>query len=72
MAVKIKDYKLLLELDGGDLSKLNQVIDKWQFKDYQSFIRFAVSVFLLSDGKSIVINNDGINRQLAPALELLR
>lgn len=74
MPVKSKEEsdKLILEIDNGDLSKLKDVMDKWSFKDYQSFMRFAVSIFLLSDDNSISIKADGIRQDFAPVSDLLK
>ena len=62
---------LILEIDNGDLTKLNEVIEKWAFKDYQSFMRFAVSVFLLNEEKSIGIKLDGIKKEVTPSSDLI-
>lgn len=74
MAVKAqeKDKKLMLDIDNGDLSKLNEVMDKWGFKDYQSFMRFAVSILLLNEEKSIGIKLDGIKQDITPSSDLLK
>ncbi|HDV5783367.1 TPA: hypothetical protein RJD83_000279 [Legionella pneumophila] len=74
MAVKSqeKEDKLILEIDNGDLSKLNDVMEKWGFKDYQSFMRFAVSILLLNEEKSVGIKLDGLKQDIAPASDLLK
>lgn len=74
MAVKDKEElkKLILEIDNGDLSKLKDVMEKWHFKDYQSFWRFAISVLFLSEDNSIAIKMEGKEQKLAPADDLIK
>jgi hypothetical protein len=74
MAVKGKNegQKLILEIDNGDLTKLEDVIKKWSFKDYQSFFRFAISLLILNEEKSVSIKVDGTQQTFAPASDLLK
>ena len=74
MAVKsIKEGNILkLEIDNGDLEKLDQVADKWRFKDYQSLLRFAISILILSEEKSVTIKKDGVQKNLIPAADLIK
>ncbi len=74
MAVKdhMKNDKLQLDIDNGDLVKLKQALEKWSFKDYQSLIRFSVSVLLLAEDKSISIKLKGIQKEIQPAPEILK
>lgn len=73
MAVKIinttndNNSTLKLEIDNGDLTKLNEAITKWKFKDYQSFMRFAVSIMLLNEDPSFSIKLNGIQQDIIPA-----
>lgn len=46
---KTTTTRLILELTGGDMNKLDQAIEKWRFKDYQSALRFCVSLLLRSE-----------------------
>lgn len=64
--------KLTLDIDNGDLKKLDQVMTKWAFKDYQSFLRFAISTLLLSEEKSISIKMDGKTQDIVPASDLIK
>jgi hypothetical protein len=46
MSVKIQNNSenkdvLELAIDNGDKEKLDQALKKWQFKDYQSLLRFT-------------------------------
>lgn len=74
MAVKSskKESCLTLEINNGDLTKLDEVMAKWGFKDYQGFMRFAISVFLLSEDNSISINLNGLKQDFAPAFDLIK
>lgn len=79
MAVKIisnKDGedagKLTLEIDNGDLAKLNKVISTWGFRDYQSFLRFAVSIMLITEDKFLAIQADGEKKSIKPAADYLK
>lgn len=68
MAVK---SKLVFEIDHGDLIKLDQAKNKWDFKDYQGFLRFVISLLLLAEEKSLTIKLDGLNQKIVPADHLL-
>lgn len=74
MAVKSKKEgnKLILEIDNGDLVKLDEVMEKWSFKDYQSLLRFSISVLILSENKSISIKLEGRQQDITPASDLLK
>ncbi len=74
MAVKIltqTNQNLDLRLDNGDLSKLNDVINKWNFKDYQSFFRFAISILLVTEDKFLAILENGEVNPIKPASDYL-
>ena len=47
-----------LVINNGDLEKINQVIKDWNFRDYQSFIRFAVSIMLDTEDKFLAIKKN--------------
>lgn len=77
MAVKsdiIKDGEIQWTLSNGDVEKLNEVMQKWNFKNHESFLRFATSV-LLSTRTGVVgiidITNDTV-RAVSPQKELLK
>ncbi len=74
MAIKDKMDGAALQLcvDNGDLEKLKQAIEKWEFKDYQSLIRFSVSLLLLTENKSITIKMKGVQTDIQPAIDLLK
>jgi len=74
MAVRSKEenQQLFLTIDNGDLSKLQMIMEKWSFKDYQSLIRFFTSVLLVTENKFISIKTNGIQNEVQPAAELLQ
>lgn len=54
--VKEENQELVLTLDNGDREKFTQALNKWQFKDEESLLRFVVSLLLEShDSKSMGI-----------------
>lgn len=75
MAVKIIENsdpsKIILEIDNGDKEKLEQALEKWNFKDHQSLLRFAVSVLLLTEDHTLWINKDGNHKEIQPSDDLI-
>jgi hypothetical protein len=74
MAVKdtLEGKVLHLLVDNGDLDKLDDALNKWGFKDYQSLMRFCVSVLLLAEDNSIGMKTKGTIREIQPAADLLQ
>jgi len=76
MSVKIitessnKDI-LSLAIDNGDREKLDQALQKWGFKDYQSLLRFTTSVLLLIEDKSLWIEEEVGMKKIAPSDDLV-
>jgi hypothetical protein len=61
-----------LTINNGDLRALNQIKDKWGFKDNESILRFAIAALTLTDdGYLYAEQKDGTRRILKPAEELL-
>jgi hypothetical protein len=78
MSVKIQNNSadkevLELAIDNGDKEKLEQALKKWQYKDYQSLLRFTTSVLLVTQDKSlwIVEEEGGELKNIAPSDELI-
>ena len=69
MAVTPKklENKLILEIDNGDLTKLEEVIRRWNFKDEQSLLRFSVSLLLETEDKELWMKSEGRPIPIAPA-----
>lgn len=74
MAVKSKREgdRLVLELDNGDLAKLDECMAKWPFRDHQSLLRFVISQLLVTEDHALWIKEGGRQQPIAPASELLR
>lgn len=74
MAVRSKREgdKLILDVDNGDFSKLEDVMQKWGFRDYQSFFRFVISTLVLAEEKVISIKLEGYTQEIVPAAHLLK
>jgi len=52
----IQNEKLILELDNGDKKIFLEMLQKWNFKDEESLVRFALSVLKLSKDCAMTIN----------------
>ncbi len=61
------EKEIILKIDNGDLTKMNEVIQKWNFKDIQSFWRFSISILLQTEGKKLWIQENGNPILIAPA-----
>lgn len=74
MAIRSKQEadKLVLEIDNGDQDKLGQCMEKWSFKDHQSLLRFAMSILLVTEERSLWIKTEGRQQAIAPAKEYLK
>jgi len=74
MAVKSKkvNEKLELEIDNGDLTKLDEAMTKWAFKDYESLLRFSISLLILNEDKSFSIKMDGTQSDVVPAPDSIK
>lgn len=63
---------LQLTINNGDLRALNQIKDKWGFKDNESILRFAIAALTITDdGYLFAEHKDGTRRVLKPAEDLL-
>jgi len=69
MSVKsrVENDKLILELDNGDKTKMQEVLKRWNFKDEQSFLRFSVSLLLETEDKALWMKTNGETVSIAPA-----
>lgn len=66
------DNKLILEIDNGDKTKLEEIMESWNFKDIQSFWRFSLSILLATEDKGLWIQANGQPRKIAPDDSLLK
>ena len=74
MAVKNREElnKLILEIDNGDLTNLNEVMKKYSFKDYQSLMRYCVSILLVNENKYVSITLNGIKTDIVPSPDFIK
>ncbi len=62
-----EDGKLELILDKGDSEKLQEVIERWNLKNEQAFLRFTVSLMLETDETIVGIMDKGRLVPIVPA-----
>lgn len=68
------DDKLVLEFNNGDKMKLEEIMTDWNFKDEESFLRFAMVMFSESADKKTIAYLDkyGNVMQSQPKITLLK
>jgi hypothetical protein len=64
---KREESKLILEIDNGELKKLDEVMDSWNFKNEQAFLRFVISVLIETEDKVLCIKTNGKSVAIEPA-----
>lgn len=67
-----KGDKLILTLDNGDLTKMQEMLKRWNFKDEQSFLRFSVSLLLETEDKTLWMKSNGEPVSIVPAKHSLK
>lgn len=63
---------LTIQLDNGDYKVLNEIVQKWRFKDRENALRFALAI--LSDTENGTLarkREDGVHSLLVPTDEIL-
>lgn len=67
-----KEGSLVLTIDNGDLERLNAVVSRWNFIDYQGLIRFMCSI--MTDTKENKLYMEGPNGPfpVVPAAKLIK
>lgn len=64
--------QMSIRFSNGERKALEEVINKWGFKDEESFLRFALAVFVKSNDRSVSIKDEsGKETSLCPADSLL-
>jgi hypothetical protein len=63
---------LILKIDSFDLKKMDEAIKLWNFKDEQSFLRFTVSLLIVTENKSLWMQEYGHQLQIIPAKHSLK
>lgn len=64
--------KIALEVDNGDLQAINEVMQKYNFKDEEAMIRFILFVLLKSEKNVVYIDEGDKKVALTPAQHLLK
>lgn len=77
MAIKRLDTSntesLQLKFDNGDLKVLGLILTKWNFKDEESLLRFALAILLKAENRSVNIRDtSGSDVTLKPTDDLLK
>ncbi len=61
-----------LSIDNGDLRALEEIQAKWNFKDKESALRFALAILITAKTKTIKVTNEiGVDVSLTPSDSLL-
>lgn len=63
---------LPIDFDNGDLKALNEIQEKWKFKDKASLIKFAMAVLLKAENNKIKISVNGTETEVFPKEDLLK
>jgi hypothetical protein len=64
---------LFIALNNGDLNGLTEAVTKWNFKDEESFVKFAIAFMLKAENKKIYIDDSLGNKiNILPNDELLK
>ena len=69
---KDDDKLLILEVDKGDLSNMQDVIKRWNLKDEEALWRFCLSFLLATQDRTLWIKEDGHAIRITPADHLLK
>lgn len=63
---------ILLEVNNGDLEALGTIRKKWNFKDEESVLRFALAVLIQAEDNAVSVKTkDGKSTSLRPSDSLL-
>ena len=63
--------EMILEFSNGDMQKFLEVMDKYKFVNEQALIRYALSIFLVTEDKKIKIKKTGEFISIEPADDLI-
>lgn len=64
--------KLTAAIDNGDLQGLDQIMEKYNFVDYQAALRFAMVVLLDAEDNKVYVKKEGATTVLQPNDQLLK
>ena len=63
---------LTVIFDNGDLKALEMIEEKWNFKNKESFFRYAMAIFLSTEDKQLWVKADGQSKAIMPVDDLLK
>ena len=66
------EHSLGLDFDNGDLQALNDVIEKYGFKDEEAALRFGLIVLLNAETNNIFVERGDQKVKIAPNQSLLK
>jgi predicted metalloprotease len=75
MSIKITQQqqgKISLEIDNGDLKALEEVIEKFDFKNEEAVLRYALYALLRSDIGGLLVEEDGKMFRLEPTSKVIK
>jgi hypothetical protein len=65
--------RIVFEFTNGDIEKLYAAMGKYEFKDFQACLRYAISVINLTEGRSVGLQEkDGSVRFVEPSKDILK
>ncbi len=64
--------KLILNIEDSELDMMNDMIEKWCLKDYESLILFCLGLLSCNDDKHFTLHMDGRIKHIVPSLKLLK
>lgn len=67
-----KEGKLILTIDNGDLERLNAVVERWHFIDYQGLMRFMCSIMIDTKDTKLYMEGDNGPFRVIPAAKLIK
>lgn len=65
------DTELVLTINNGDLTALNEVKKKWKFKSVEDILRYALAVMKKSEQNKVYIDENGTKIGYLPADSML-
>ena len=75
MAIKVREKEngeLEITFSNGELKALREVEKQWRFRGVQSFLEYALAVFLSKNVRFTVKDENGSSTVITPTDELLR
>lgn len=64
--------KVTIEMDNGHKKALDSIVQKWNFKDVNSALSFALAVLVQADEPQLKIRSEGKDAVYVPQKEVLK